>query len=267
MQKQYTLNYCNNCGKAGHSYNHCKMPITSNGIIVCKKEKQVKKYLMIRRKDSLGFIDFLRGRYPIQDRDYIQRLFNEMCEYEKKMIQELSFEELWENLWGNKMTSNNYRNEEKHAETLFKFIKEGIDINNEIYTIKKFCELSTTSWSEPEWGFPKGRREYQEKDINCALREFEEESGYKSNSIELIENVQPYDEIFIGSNLKCYKHRYFLAVCEEFIKQDTDFQVSEVGDLQWLSYEEALKIIRPYNIERINILKMVNETLDKYKTF
>ena len=58
-----------------------------------------------------------------------------------------------------------------------------------------------------------------------------------------------------------------MAVCEEFIKQDTDFQVSEVGDLQWLSYEEALKIIRPYNIERINILKMVNETLDKYKTF
>ena len=26
-------NHCNNCGKPGHLFNHCKMPITSTGVI------------------------------------------------------------------------------------------------------------------------------------------------------------------------------------------------------------------------------------------
>ena len=26
--------FCNNCGKAGHSFHQCKLPITSNGVIV-----------------------------------------------------------------------------------------------------------------------------------------------------------------------------------------------------------------------------------------
>ena len=58
-----------------------------------------------------------------------------------------------------------------------------------------------------------------------------------------------------------------MAVCEEFIKQDTDFQVSEVGDLQWLSYEEALKIIRPYNIEKKEIISSVWEKIENFLAF
>ena len=27
-------NVCNNCGKTGHSFHHCKLPITSYGIIL-----------------------------------------------------------------------------------------------------------------------------------------------------------------------------------------------------------------------------------------
>ena len=26
--------FCNNCGKIGHSFHQCKLPITSNGVIV-----------------------------------------------------------------------------------------------------------------------------------------------------------------------------------------------------------------------------------------
>jgi 8-oxo-dGTP pyrophosphatase MutT (NUDIX family) len=38
------------------------------------------------------------------------------------------------------------------------------------------------SWEEPEWGFPKGRRDTQESDWVCALREFKEETGQPSNT-------------------------------------------------------------------------------------
>ena len=60
-----TYNFCNNCGKQGHLYQHCKSPITSIGVIAFKKIENQHKYLMICRKDSLGYVDFMRGKYPI----------------------------------------------------------------------------------------------------------------------------------------------------------------------------------------------------------
>ena len=57
-------NYCNNCGKLGHYYHHCKMPITSIGVIVFRYNPEGKiEYLMIRRKDTFGYIDFMLGKY------------------------------------------------------------------------------------------------------------------------------------------------------------------------------------------------------------
>ena len=32
-------------------------------------------------------------------------------------------------------------------------------------------------YESPEWGFPKGRRNMHESDLDCAKREFEEETG------------------------------------------------------------------------------------------
>ena len=58
--------YCNNCGGAGHAYHQCKLPISSFGIVayrmVDRGDGLVPLYLMIRRKDSLGFFEFVRGK-------------------------------------------------------------------------------------------------------------------------------------------------------------------------------------------------------------
>ena len=35
----------------------------------------------------------------------------------------------------------------------------------------------------PEWGFPKGRRNYKEKDLIVRIREFEEETGYQKEQL------------------------------------------------------------------------------------
>ena len=50
--------FCNNCGKTGHSYNQCSKPITSNGIIAFTKVDKKIKYLLICRKDTLGYVEF-----------------------------------------------------------------------------------------------------------------------------------------------------------------------------------------------------------------
>ena len=70
--KQY---FCNNCGITGHSFNKCKEPITSLGVISYKYTNNNEiRYLMINRKDSLGFVDFIRGKYNIRNIEYIKNI-------------------------------------------------------------------------------------------------------------------------------------------------------------------------------------------------
>jgi 8-oxo-dGTP pyrophosphatase MutT (NUDIX family) len=110
-------------------------------------------------------------------------------------------------------------------------IRNGVNINNEVITLKNLIDNSPTTWEETEWEFPKGRRNFNEKDLECALREFEEETGILSSKINIIENVLPFEEIFIGTNHKSYKHKYFLAYMNENEDQLNNFQVTEVSKL------------------------------------
>jgi hypothetical protein len=83
----YSNNFCNNCGTRGHLFHQCKLPITSTGIIVYNKiSSNEYKYLMIRRKDSLGYVDFMRGKYHINNKTYIMNIINEMTMAEKNNI-------------------------------------------------------------------------------------------------------------------------------------------------------------------------------------
>ena len=46
-------------------------------------------FLLIRRKDTLGYVDFIRGRYPYNNINYIMNIINEMTEDEKDMIYDM----------------------------------------------------------------------------------------------------------------------------------------------------------------------------------
>ena len=123
-------------------------------------------------------------------------------------------------------------------------------------------------WDEPEWGFPKGRRDYNEKDMDCALREFEEETGLSKDNVSIVQNIVPIEEIFTGSNYKSYKHKYYIAYIDN-INSDSpiEYQESEVSKVQWLSFDECLKIIRPYNLEKQDIIERVDNILKKYSLY
>ena len=127
--------------------------------------------------------------------------------------------------------------------------------------------MCKTNYIEPEWGFPKGRRNYQEKDIMCVIREFEEETGYTKNDIMVINNILPLEEIFTGSNYKSYKHRYYLAQVNENIKPIDKFQESEVSCIEWKTINEIINIIRNYNLEKIDTIINANKILTKYTLY
>lgn len=257
--------YCNNCGKYWHTYRYCKLPITSIGIINVRKDPDALRYLMICRKHSLGFVEFMRGRYSPHNLNYMVHIFDEMTIQEKVSIVEQSFDMLWRELWGDNIEVQ-YHTEEKISRDKFNMITQGIYIRNEFIDVHEIIKRGTTSWEKPEWGFPKGRRNFKEKELACALREYQEETGYSKNTLNIITNIAPYEEIFMGSNYKTYKHTYFIA-WSHFSKPESSYQQSEVSELRWVTYDEAVQLIRPYNIERIKLMHQVHESLNKYVLF
>jgi 8-oxo-dGTP pyrophosphatase MutT (NUDIX family) len=259
---------CNNCGKQGHLFHQCKIPITSYGIIVFRinQQKQI-QFLMIRRKDSFGYIDFVRGKYNTQNKEQLQKIFNEMTIDEKNFIKNNDFITLWENMWEETANLYQYKNEEVISKKKFDLIKNGITNNDDIIMLDKLIEDSNTSWSEPEWEFPKGRRNYQEKDLDCAIREFEEETGYSIKNVNIIENIIPFEEIFIGSNHKSYKHKYYLGYMHDKTDCLPNFQKSEVSKLEWKTIEECLESIRPYNFEKNHLIQNINSILQQFRLY
>ena len=262
-------NVCNNCGKQGHQFHQCKLPITSYGIILFRSSTSGIQYLMIRRKDSFGYIDFIRGKYVQTNLEHLQTMFNEMSNHEKEKIRTYDFDMLWKMMWGTHDLGTQYKGEELASQKKFESLKNGIPMgkNNELVTLDTLINNSTTKWKETEWEFPKGRRNYQEKDIDCALREFEEETGLSKKEIKIIENIIPFEEIFLGSNHKSYKHKYFLAYTEKTNNELYNFQQTEVSKLDWKTLDECLESIRPYNLEKKQLIININKVLQEYRLY
>jgi 8-oxo-dGTP pyrophosphatase MutT (NUDIX family) len=260
------ISTCNNCGKQGHSFHQCKLPITSYGIIVFRSSSVGAQFLMIRRKDSFGYIDFIRGKYSPYNIYQIQNIVNEMSMKEKEQIITLTFEQLWSNMWSETVNLQ-YKNEELISSKKMESIMNGILINGEKINLKNIVDNSPTNWLETEWEFPKGRRNNKEKDLECALREFEEETGINSSKLIIVENILPFEEIFIGTNHKSYKNKYFLAYMNETDDILNSFQTTEVSKIEWKTIDECLESIRPYNLEKKELIKNINKVLQEYRLY
>jgi 8-oxo-dGTP pyrophosphatase MutT (NUDIX family) len=221
---------------------------------------------MIRRKDSIGYVEFMRGKYNIYSQMYLMNLVSEMTQEEKHRILTNDFDTLWKQLWGDDINTQ-YRGEEKVSHEKFDSLKQGIMINDVEYSLESLINECKMNWTETEWGFPKGRHNNQEKDLLCALREFEEETGYSRIDINILQNVLPFEEIFTGSNYKSYKHKYYVAFMENNIVKKNAYQRTEVSKIEWKQYEDSLQLIRPYNVEKKDTLTRVETMLKNYKLY
>lgn len=261
-----TNNICNNCGKHGHLFHQCKLPITSYGIILFRHSAEGLQFLMIRRKDTFGYIDFIRGKYSPYNIEQLQKIVDEMSVQEKARILVDPFDKLWKQLWGDN-SGNQYRSEENASSKKFESIKNGVIIEDTPVKLEEIVSNSKTEWTETEWEFPKGRRNFQEKDLDCALREFEEETGISKNNFLIIDNLLPFEEMYIGSNYKCYKHKYFLAFMNKSEELLQNFQKTEVSKLDWKNIEQCLESIRPYNLEKKQLILNINKVLQEYRIY
>jgi 8-oxo-dGTP pyrophosphatase MutT (NUDIX family) len=210
-------------------------------------------FLLVQRKNTLGFIEFVRGRYNLED-NIILHIFNQMTKEEIIYISKNinNFDNLWDRIWG---------------------------INRELYydqefdsSKKKFEELQKTDifiiilnidpkHKSPEWGFPKGRRNYRENNMSCAKREVYEETNLVEGDYNILSGIYPMIELMTGTNQKEYKHIYYLGICNGDVDVYLDIyneqQIAEIGDIGWYNYNESMLLIRDYHKEKKKIILII----------
>ena len=246
---------CSNCGKAGHFFRECREPITSLGILAFRRKEEGIEWLLIRRRVSIGFIEIMRG-YELRDVPGIQTLVDQATIDERQMLVSMGFADLWRDLW-NGPASRRYQAEYDQSKAKFDVIRSrGV--------LASCCEASVTAWTEPEWGFPKGRRSSTETELACALRETLEETGVRKSDLRILPGA-PLLEEYSGSNGIRYRHRYWLAEAPATLEVRMDEtnvdQRREISDVRWCSLDAAQALIRPYNAEKRAVLETASKML------
>lgn len=255
--------YCNNCGSKGHVFKSCKDPVTSCGIILIRgplklpSDPDEASILMVKRKDSMAYMEFIRGKYDPTEPEYIKRLMKHMTRQEQELIAKEEFDTLWTKLWGN---GRDTRSLEYYT------AKENYEKINRQDLINK----SLSDFTDPEWGFPKGRRSKGETDLECGVREFWEETNIKAEAYTVLPDIT-FTEIFTGTNDVKYKHVYFVALVKDINllpneKSLTAMQKREVSEVGWKTLKEAKEITRPHYIERKNILDKLERIIQEYQS-
>ena len=180
-------------------------PITSYGIILYTLENNKPYFLLYQRRDSFEYMDFLRGIW--KNESSLPSLFSGMTISERERIRNYTYKELWDDLW---------------IEHTYKIYNDGLSRGQRKYEsikdmIPELLNKTQSTMVTPPWGFPKGKRNSpNEKDMDCALREFQEETHIPKNSIKIVDRI-PIIENFKGSNGKSYSTQYFLAFIDKKI--------------------------------------------------
>jgi 8-oxo-dGTP pyrophosphatase MutT (NUDIX family) len=251
--------YCNNCGGKGHLFRTCKDPVLSCGLLLIDHPtlplpSANHHVLMIRRKDSMSFAEFLRGRYDPTDTAYVSTLVKNMTLKEQALVVSEPFETLWKLLWGDDRNSPDFVSSR--------------DRFNQLDRLSLMRE-NLSEYTEPEWGFPKGRRMRGETDLACAVREFHEETNIPRDAYLVLKNMV-LEETFTGLNNVRYRHLYFVALLRKpelvnLTQKFTPMQRREISGIAWKSFPDAEALVRPHHIQRRDMLDQLKSILETFE--
>lgn len=227
------------------------------------------KFLMVSRKFSLGFVEFVRGKYDPYDARGIIKLFEQMTKDEIDIVANNNYDGVVYKFLardGEDMTilldriyQGRYSSEYCDAKVKFNMLLCGSDQVSIPFNLYFYTKQIKPKWAHKEWGFPKGRRDNRcEENLTCACREFEEETGYRKEDYCILNKIEPLEEKLVGTNGVTYKHIYYLAL-DESNTDDAPNQMDyyEIGEVKWFTYDEAMFFIRPYHMDKKKILTKV----------
>jgi 8-oxo-dGTP pyrophosphatase MutT (NUDIX family) len=197
--------------------------------------------LAINRRYTYAFVDFLYGRYSKRDGNALTRLIDNMTVSEALDIMSLDFPRMWYRVWLDAPKKDYYE------KRLACFKMEYLSDNGA--KLKKIIR-GAHPMGTPRWEIPKGhKRDRDESDIMCAMREFKEETGICKRDYRIVPDAQRKMK-YISTGVE-YTHIYFVAICARNVTPERlslrqPGLVAEASLSRWLTIAD-LKVLDPSN--------------------
>src|SRR5437868_2667970 len=195
-----------------------KLNSENNDSLICKnfnygnliyQLKNAFEFLIVQRKHTYGFNDFVWGNYDIDMIDDIIFLFKQMTNDEINLIKNCNdFDKLWNCVW--KIDNDDFKKSQKYIKAKEQWLK--IQNNTKSLSLSFYTNYVKSIWNTYEWGFPKGKKNYGESELNCATRELYEETGFTSDDFTELLNLETLPEICAGTDDKKYKYVYSIGL-------------------------------------------------------
>lgn len=215
------------------------------------------EFLLVQRSHSYEYGTLIMNKYQFDNIQLLKYMFQQMTPNEINNIITKNFDDLWKEYWKEEEINPNFQKVYQNSKETFNQLKTKkikgksyFDIFKEVKSRKQFTE----------WGFPKGKKNNNESDIETAIREFKEETDIDTSKIKIYENIL-LEETFIGSDGKRYFYKYFLATTTDDINpkinQDNKTQIKEISNIRFINYNELSNLIETNYIDRLTITTFI----------
>ena len=206
-----------------------KRVITKKSVGIILFSKDYKNVLLVQKRNTYSFVDFITGKYVKSNKRYIQKLFNGMTIHEKTIIMSTNFEFIWYYAFISYIKNDFY----------YKCQSKFIAFINENGRLLRNYLLNSSHAESTLWEAPKGRKNPDESNITCAMREMEEETAYLPDEYNFIFDISnnKYKNIYMENNIR-YNIIYYMAK-----KIDTEInnpnlnkllQMNELANIKWV---------------------------------
>jgi len=233
--------------------------VMSYGVACIRRNSNTGCYeiLMIKKRNTYAFIEFVRGMYdPYKDCD-LQYMFNLMSIVEKSLIHTRDFVTIW-NYCNGTPTKNTERS--VFTRSLKKYTTLVGREDDMLLNL-----VSNTTNATLLWEIPKGRpNKNKETPIISATREFEEETGLKKEQYRILFDEGTMEYTFIDCGVK-YKYIYYLAIIDSNTQITYNYNnyhmLWEVSELRFMS---AVAIQEMNNNRLAKIARIMIKKAKKY---
>lgn len=238
---------------------------TSHGIILFTlNDKEDILFIVAKRRYTYAYVEFL---FRKNKREH-QNLIEDMTLKEIAQLITYKFERLWEDFHLESFTSDSsFR---KYAHELF------------LENIKRYRPQLLRAIEVPRgkenkkviWEFPKGKRNSGETGLECALREFKEETGIDTKDFVHIEDT--FLENYVGDDDRTYSTILYPMFVKDYkdlrihrkksrYSISKDYISSEVKCVKWMTRDECSKVLPLSKMKFIDFIMVIMKEVVKKK--
>jgi 8-oxo-dGTP pyrophosphatase MutT (NUDIX family) len=230
----------------------------SYGVFCYRNDHHRSEFIMVQKRITYAFSKFVNGHYQSDNNEEIISMFCDMTVDEKIILLTKNFENAWRHIWFSDYAGRMFLEcRRKFEET---FMRDGGT------RLIKLINSAKTS-GRLRWELPKGRKNgMHEMDLQCAVREFSEETGIAKSDYYIIPRIKRVETI-IDDSVQ-YTSVYYAAWAKRdiipFISFKRREQYGEICDIKWMTLEE-LRAIDPDAFPRTaRIIRPLIGAIKKY---